>query len=416
MGNVEFDRQPYILEGSGFCSYRLQNIDTYLQRIVEKKMVAGVGALVIRHGKIAYRKSFGMQDIEQKIPMANDSIYRICSMTKTFTIVAAMSLYEKGYFKLHDPIEEYLPSFASMKVAQHDERGFVKLVPVKTPITFHHLFTMTSGFPFLLYSDNYSGQLFSDIIAREVKKLGGWDSLTTEKIVELASQVPLCFHPGEYWMYGFNHEILGRLIEIISGKKFSQYIEEVISKPLGLTDTDFYVPQHKQNRLCKVYAWNEGNLSHTTDLHINANVDPGISMAPAFESGGAGLASTLDDLGRYGQMLLNGGKFNGVRILSRKTIELIKRNHVSLDLTKKYGLESMSGYGYGLGVRTMLDTVTAGINGSSGEWAWGGALGTWYCLDPIEDLVAIFLIQRRPGGNTDLPKRFIQTVYGAIDD
>jgi CubicO group peptidase (beta-lactamase class C family) len=398
-------------EGSGLCPKRLLNVDAYLKRIVDEGQVAGAGGLIIRRGVWAYRKSFGMQDIAHQIPLQNDSIYRIYSMSKTFTVAAAMTLYEKGLFKLHDPIGEFLPAFADMKVAQHDSRGCMELVPARGPITFHHLFTMTSGIPYpgeQSYSSRFLAQANEKITGDAAKGIVP----TTARMVDAAAQAPLCFHPGEYWMYGFSHDVLGRLIEVLSGKSLSQYMEEVIFKPLGLHDTAFYVPAEKQGRLCKAYDFTEKGLVEITSF----GTDAGQPFPPAFESGGGGLASTLDDVGRYGLMLLNAGKLDGERVLSRKTIDLIRRNHVAPSQLQNFGFPAMAGYGYGLGVRTMMDTSVAGLNSSTGEWAWDGMLGTWYCVDPEEDLTAVFLIRRSPGGNDDLPKRFAQTVYAAIDD
>ncbi|MDR0524639.1 MAG: beta-lactamase family protein [Spirochaetaceae bacterium] len=393
---------------SGFSPARLRYVDEYFQRLTDTGEVAGAGGLIIRHGVLAYRKSFGMQDLAERIPMRNDSIYRIYSMTKTFTIVAGMTLYERGFFKLQDPISEFLPAFASMQVARHDPRGVVSLRPAEGPITFQHLFTMTSGLPYP-GNDSYSARLLGEI---QSAASSGPPPAAAE-LVDAAARGPLCFQPGEHWMYGFSHDVLGRLIEVISGQRLGAYMAETIFEPLGLRDTQFYVPTEKRSRLTKVYAPTETGLKEVRGF----TSDPGsTAVPPAFESGGGGLASTLDDIGRYGLMLLRNGKLGGTRILSRKTIALIRQNQVSTDQIKRFGFPSMTGYGYGLGVRTLLDPGAAGLNGSIGEWAWDGMLGTWYCVDPQEDLVAVFLVQRQPGGNEDLPKRFAQTVYAAIDD
>ncbi len=393
------------MKKSGFSAKRLENVSAYLQRIIEKRQVAGAGAYIARHGVTVYCESFGLQDIENNIPMTNDSIYRIYSMTKTFTVVTALTLYEKGLFKLHDPIAEFLPAFADMQVAEYDARGIMRLVPAKRPITFEHLFTMTSGIPYP-GEDSYSARVLADFQRKPGK-------ITTESAVDAAARTPLCFHPGDYWMYGFSHDVLGRLIEVISGKKLGKYMKEIIFDPLDLHDTGFFVPKEKQGRLAKAYTPHDGVLEEVKDLTLRcAETRP-----PAFESGGGGLASTLRDVGRYAQMLLNRGALDGNRVLSRKTIDLLRRNHlVDRHNVSEFGFSSMAGYGYGLGVRTMADTAAAGLNGSEGEWAWDGMLGTWYCVDPDEDMTAVFLIQRLPGGNEDLPKRFAQTVYGAIDD
>jgi CubicO group peptidase (beta-lactamase class C family) len=398
---------------SGLCPERLKNTDAYLRRIVDTGEVAGVSAAIVRRDITAYCKSFGMQDREQNIPMQNDTIFRIYSMTKTFTIVAAMTLYEKGFFKLHDPIAEFLPAFREMKVACHDSRGIVRLEDARRPISFEHLFTMTSGIPYP-GEQSYSALIFSEAEKLSIEDAARGKPWTTARVVDEAAKVPLCFHPGEYWMYGFSHDILGRLIEVISGKSLGTYLKDTILDPLGLTDTAFYVPAEKQPRLAAVYTHTESGLERLREPDW---VDPGKEKAPpAYESGGGGLVSTLADMAKYGRLLVKGGKLGDLRILSRKTVDLIRQNHVKPEVMSSFAFPQMAGYGYGLGVRTMQDKVPAGLNGSLGEWAWGGKLGTWYCIDPVEDLVAVFLIQRFPGGNDNLPKRFAQTVYGAIDD
>jgi CubicO group peptidase (beta-lactamase class C family) len=398
-----------VVRGSGFCPKRLGNVDAYLRRLVDTGQAAGAGALINRHGQTAYRKSFGMRDLRKGLPLREDSIYRIYSMTKTFTVAAAMTLYEKGLFKLQDPIAEFLPSFKDMIVAEHDERGIVSLVPAKNPITFEHLFTMTSGIPYP-GPESYSARAFSEI---QTRRSAGASGITTAEIADAAAGVPLCFHPGEYWMYGFSHDILGRLIEVISGKRLSEYLEELIFLPLGLKDTAFYVPEEKRDRLAKAYTLTETGLM---EIHGLAT-DPGEQgKPPAFESGGGGLASTLDDVGRYGDLLLNFGKLDGYRLLSRKTIELIRKNHTDPAHIRAWGFKAQQGYAYGLGVRCMADIAAAGLNSSPGEWGWDGMLGTYFSVDPEEDLVAVFMIQRIPGSLEDLARRFSQTVYGAIDD
>ncbi|MDR0730268.1 MAG: beta-lactamase family protein [Treponema sp.] len=388
----------------GFSGKRLGNVDDYLNRIIDQGEIAGAGAMIIRHGEEAYHKSFGFRDLERRVPMDNETIYRIYSMSKTFTIVTAMTLYEKGLFKLHDPIGEFIPAFKDVKVAAHDERGQLQIVAAKTPVTFEHLFTMTSGIPYP-GADSYSARAFAEAQGRMEGEL------TTMKAAEAAAGIPLCFHPGEYWMYGFSHDVLGALIEVLSGKSLGAYMNEVVLEPLALKDTAFFVAPEKRSRLARAYEWTEGGLKEKTDL------GPVPAAPPAFESGGGGLNSTLRDVGRYGLMLLNDGRLDGERILSRKTLDLIRRNHiVPAQRLAQFGFSSIAGYGYGLGVRTMMDTSLAGLNSSPGEWAWDGMLGTWYCVDPAEDMVAVFLIQRYPGGNENLSKRFAQTVYGAIDD
>ncbi|MCL2831789.1 MAG: beta-lactamase family protein [Treponema sp.] len=396
---------------SGLCPKRLKNIDAYLQRIVDQGKVAGAAGMIVRRGEEAYCSSFGMRDREKTAKLENDNIYRIWSMSKTFTIAAAMTLYEKACFRLHQNIADFLPAFKDIKVAESDERGIIKLVPAKRPITFENLFTMTSGIPYPGDSSYTARQLaeINHAAARDAKKGKPWN---TGKMVDEAAKIPLCFHPGDQWMYGFSHDVLGRLIEVISGKKLSQYLAETIFEPLGIKDTAFYVPEEKQNRVVKPYNLGPKGLVEINDAEgDNASPNP-----PAFESGGGGLCSTMADCALYAQMLLNNGRLGDERILSRKTIELIRANHVDEKRLRPSFFGHMGGYGYGLGVRTMLDTAAAGLNGSAGEWAWDGFMGTYYLVDPTEDMVALFFIQLVSGINSDLQRGFVQTVYSAIDD
>jgi len=397
----------------GLSPARLKNVDAYLQRIVDQGKVAGAGGMIIRHDAEAYCSSFGMRDLAGKAPLKNDSIYRIYSMSKTFTVVAAMTLYEKGFFILRQPIADFLPAFKDMKVAEHDEKGIVTLVPAKGPVTFEHLFTMTSGIPYP-EEGSYSGRLMAELSEKSARDAAKGKPWNTARTVDEAAKVPLCFHPGEHWMYGFSHDILGRLIEVISGKSLGEYLSETIFKPLGLKDTAFFVPKEKQNRVVKPYSLGPGGLKELTDLHD----DPASPHPPAFESGGGGLCSTMADCACYAQMLLHQGRPGtpAERILSRKTVELIRTKHcVPTEMSSKV-FTHLGGYGYGLGVRTMLDTARAGLNGSVGEWAWDGMLGTYYCVDPAEDLTALFFIQLKSEINSDLQRGFVQTVYSAIDD
>jgi CubicO group peptidase (beta-lactamase class C family) len=405
------DESSMNLNGTNLSKKRLERVSDYLRRLVDDGQAAGAGALINRNGVTAYRRSFGMRDLAKGLPMENDSIYRIYSMTKTITVAAALTLYEQGWFKLADPISAFLPAFTEAHVALHDERGHVKLVPAERPITFEHLFTMTAGIPYP-GSETYPGRFLAKVHEQAASDAASGRPWDTARMIEAIAQAPLCFHPGEYWIYGLCHDILGRLIEIISGMRFSQYLSRTIFEPLGMRDTGFYTPVEKQDRLAKAYHFTHTGLVELVGL----STDPGQASPPAFESGGGGLASTLDDVERYALMLLNNGRFNGERILSRKTIELMRRSHVAPSQLNGFGFPSMAGYGYGLGVRVMQDTAAAGLNGSIGEWAWDGMLGTWYCVDPDEDLAAVFLIQRSPGAPEDLPKRFAQTVYAAIDD
>ena len=394
----------------GFCPERLGNIDAYLKRIIDEGKVAGAAGMIIRRGIEAYHSSFGYKDMENKTLLKNDDIYRIYSMTKTITITAAMSLYEKGLFRLHQPIADFLPAFKNMQVAETDSRGIVKLVPAKNPITFWHLFTMTSGIPYP-GKESYSARLMEESY-RQSSNDSGSNTWNTARMIDETAKIPLCFHPGEQWLYGFSHDVLGRLIEVISGLSLGEYFSKTVFEPLGMKDTAFFVPPEKQERLVKPYILDSQGLKEIKDPHSFT----GREKAPAFESGGGGLCSTMADCALFAQMLLNNGKLGKYRILSRKTIELIRSNHCDPEILEPSFFPQMRGYGYGLGVRTMMDTAKAGLNSSKGEWAWDGLMGTYFLVDPAEDMTALFFIQLRSEINSHLQRCFVQTVYGAIDD
>jgi CubicO group peptidase (beta-lactamase class C family) len=332
-------------------------------------------------------------------------------MSKTFTIVAAMTLYEKALFRLHQPIADFIPAFKDAQVAEADGRGKIRLVPAKRPVTFEHLFTMTSGIPYS-GEDSYSARIMGEINKKAIRDLAGGKAWNTARMVEEAAGAPLCFHPGDHWMYGFSHDVLGRRLEVISGKTLGVYLKETIFDPLGLKDTAFYIPGEKQARAARPYRLSPQGLTLATDL----NTDPASPTPPAFESGGGGLVSTMADCSRYALMLLNNGKLGEERILSRKTVDLIRTNHCDLAELENSIFPHMIGYGYGLGVRTMVSPARVGLNGSFGEWAWDGMMGTYYCVDPAEDMAALFFIQLMSDINADLQRGFVQTVYGAFDD
>ncbi|MDR2505814.1 MAG: beta-lactamase family protein [Oscillospiraceae bacterium] len=392
-----------IREKTGFDPKRLARIDDLLKRFVDEGEVVGASVKVARHGETAYKGSAGFMNLEEKTPVKEDTLFRIFSMTKTFTSVALMTLFERGLVRLDDPLYKFLPEFRNMKVV--GERGY--LVDAACPITIRHLCAMTSGIPYP-GDDNAS--------AKAMKHIDDAldDSATTLKMAKAAAAAPLAFHPGDHWLYGFSHDILGAVIEVVSGKRYGEYLKEEVLDPLGLTDTAFFVPQEKRSRLARAYAHNYETGANTILLPPDLKEVP--FAPPAFESGGGGLISSIDDVSRFAQMLLNGGKLDGVRILSRKTVELIAANQLNAAQKADFNWDSVTGYGYGLCVRTMLNPAEAGTNGSVGEFAWDGMLGTWYAVDPKEDLTVVFMIQRLPPENGDHPKRLMQVVYGALDD
>lgn len=394
-------------DGPGVIVDRLGRIDSAINAEIEIGGIAGAVALILRNGDVVYHKSFGLADIESKVPMRTDSIFRIASMTKAITSVAAMVLYEQGHFQLNDPVAKYLPEFAQMSVISGvDEEGNVTAtVPATRPIKIIDLMTHTSGigYPFI-----------PSKVQRSYHDAGLIDGLTV-KDLKLASQMkvlatqPLLFEPGSAFAYGLSTDVLGYLVEVVSGKPLDQFLSEEIFDPLGMNDTYFYLPDNKAGRLVTLYnvVDDVGLVAHEgsgTDIEVNDALYP-IIGAKTYFSGGAGLSSTAHDYGLFLQMLLNDGEFNDARILGRKSVELMRTGRVDWD-----GDDIPD---FGLGFAVVSDLGRNGELASPGAYAWGGAFDTSYWIDPHEDLIGVYMSQARPT-NSDLSARFKTLVYQAL--
>lgn len=370
----------------------LNRADRAILKKINEGAIMGASLCVIHNGDEVYRKEFGMADKEKNIPMTRDSIFRCYSMTKPVTSAAVMTLVEKGKLALSDAASTYLPGFRNQKVLT--ENG---LVPVKREVTIQDLMDMTAG---VTYPDASfpAGEYMQKMIDTYYADIEKGKPTTTYDLANLIGQQPLEFQPGEGWRYSFCADVLGAIIEVITGMKFSDYLKETIFQPLGMVDTDFYVPEEKQNRFMQNYEYKEdtGKLEPCTWQHL------GLSYMhlkqPAFESGGAGLVSTVDDYSRFTQMMLHHGTYHGVRILGRKSIEYMTRNNLTEQQAKMYDWDSLYGYGYGNLMRQMTDVHASGGLGSVGEFGWDGWLGSYVAMDPVEDLTIIYVIQKC-GGN-----------------
>ncbi len=370
----------------------------------------GAAIAVIHKGREVFRNEYGYADKEKKIPMASDSIFRCYSMTKPITSAAVMTLIEKGLLSLDDRVDRYLPGFQDQKV--FTEKG---LVPVNTPVTIQHLMDMTAG---VNYPDASfpAGQPMQDMIDEYYRKIFEEDTPTTTlDLANLIGQQPLKFQPGDGWNYGFCADVLGAVIETISGKTFGEYLKETIFEPLGMTDTDFYVPEEKQNRFCQNYQY----MPETKTLEPCTWQHLGLSYfhlkKPAFESGGAGLVSTINDYSKFAQMMLNKGTYNGVRILGRKTVEEMTKNHLTEKQLATYDWEQLAGYGYGNLMRVLIDPEHSFCLGSKGEFGWDGWLGCYVSMDPVEDLAIIYVIQKCGGNGFRDIKVIRNIVYSALE-
>lgn len=378
-----------------------------LQRFVSSG-TAGCACRVVLRGETRYDGYFGYADLENEKPVAADTIYRICSMTKIVTCVSALRLFERGCFLLTDPLEEYLPEFCNPQVYRRAPDGTSEVVPAARSIRIADLFTMASGLTYA-NDDSETGRGVARAIAglqREEAQGGRFDLRAFSR--ELG-KIPLAFDPGTRWRYGFSHDILAALVEVVSGKEFARFLKEELFEPLGMPDTFFDVPESKRDRLAKTYDYlPEGRFAENTTAE--ASLRPGA----AFQSGGGGLYSTVPDYMRFAQMLLRGGELDGERILGRKTVALMAADHLSPAQRADFDWPVLAGYGYGLGVRVMTDPPAGCCNGSAGEFGWNGLFGSWVLMDPAEELAAVYMQQTLPHRDVAHQLRLRAAIYAAL--
>jgi CubicO group peptidase (beta-lactamase class C family) len=402
-------------EEVGLASARLANIRSVMNRHVAEKQIPGAIGLIARRGKIAYQETFGMADVEAGKPMRLDTIHRIYSMSKPITSVAVMMLYEEGKFQLNDPVAKYLPEFAKMQVGTEEkdpQTGMptLKTAPAKRPITVRDLLRHTAGLTYGVFGDT--------LIDREYRKAGILSDLNLAAFVTNLGKIPLLYEPGTRWHYSVSVDVLGRLVEVLSGKSFDQFLQERIFTPLEMRDTGFYVPADKKDRFAKLYSpTKDGKIqpavicaTRQECLEKFPNAVPSFLEPPTMPSGGGGLVSTTYDYLRFCQMLLNQGQYGGKRLLSRKTVQLMSSDNLGT-------IPGMGpGSGFGLGFAVSKAPGEAGMMGSPGEYNWGGAAGTRFWIDPQEELIGIFMIQILPHNGLEYGSEFRVMAYQAIAD
>ncbi len=375
-----------------------------LSRFVSSGQIAGCAVRIMRNDEVCLEEAYGCADIGRKVPMsAENTIFAIASMSKVITVAGIMRLYEQGLFKMWDPVSEYLPGFKHPKVAKEKPDGSYEIVDAAGEVTMRQLFTMTSGVPYP-WEDTAAGRIRIEKEKEYLKDHAGVPG--NIEYSNLVGQLPLAFEPGERWMYGFSIDVLGAVTEVLSGKRLGEYLKENIFDPLGMKDTGFFVPAEKQDRLATLYQIHEGLKPEKRDFP---------DCQPQFESGGGGMFSTVRDYSRFAQMLLHGGTLDGVRILGRKTVDLISTDHLTPEQRRGDSWETQRGYGYGLGVRVMTNPEFAGINGSVGEWGWDGAFGNWFCVDPKENLTCVYLTTNLPGDHYRFIPKLMASMYASID-
>jgi CubicO group peptidase (beta-lactamase class C family) len=376
-------------ESVGFSSAALAKMDEGMQAIVDQKHLSGVVTLVARHGKVVQHKAYGYKDLERRTPMTLDTITRIYSMTKPVTGVAMMMLYEEGKWKPTDPVSKYIPEFKNLKVFTGMGGDGVPTVeaPAHEP-TMGELMSHSAGFTYGLFGNTPVDKLY--------QAAGPLNAPSLQVFIDRVAALPLLYQPGTRWVYSVSVDIQGYLVEKLSGKTFPDFLRTRIFEPLGMPDTAFFVPQEKLSRVATIYSWNQSKSALVAERQ-----DPAITKMPGLPSGGGGLYSTAADYFRFAQMVANGGELDGKRLLKKSTIDMMHTNVLSdqvLNQNEGIGQARFSpaqGFGYDFAV--VLDPERAGRQVGKGSYWWWGAAGTWFWIDPTNDLVVIGIIQRRGG-------------------
>ncbi|HEY1650632.1 MAG TPA: serine hydrolase domain-containing protein [Acidimicrobiales bacterium] len=400
-------------DAAGMRADRLERITEHFgDNYVDTGKIAGCQITVVRGGHVAYARSLGLMDREHALPMADDAIFRIYSMTKPIASVALMQLYERGEFQLLDPVHRYIPEWRTLQVAEVQDDGTVTTVKPRRPMNMRDVLMHTTGLPGSLFPDNPVDEAFA-----EARRALGREQ-TLESVTALLAEHPLKFHPGTHWNYGLSTDIVGRLVEILSGQRFDEYLQHELFEPLGMTDTGFYVPEGSLSRLAACYQYRPA----TTPRLMEGEFANRVQHPHPYLSGAGGLVSTTHDYVAFCQMLANGGQLDGRRVLGRKTIELMTVNHLPGGATLQdlavggFGEGGFEGVGFGLGFAVGLGPSATAMAGSAGEYYWGGAASTAFWIDPVEDLFVVFMTQLFPSIAYPFRAQLRALVYQAIDD
>jgi len=400
-------------EAGGFSSARLARLDAGMEDWVKKKWVNGSVVLIARHGKIVFYKAHGYNDPDTKSPLDKKGIFRIASQTKAITTVAAMILWEEGKFSLDDPVSKYIPSFTNEVVLSsfNPKDTTYTTIPAKRPITIRDLLTHTSGLGYpaigtpaeiAIYAKNYM-----------TGGVGVRDQTLSDAMNRLGT-LPLFFQPGEQWKYGLNHDVLGYLIEIWSGMSLEDFFIKRIFQPLGMQDTYFNLPLAKGPRLVNFFQQDSTGAIKKTNKVFGGFLDMSYPLQKTgYFSGGGGLVSTIQDYAVFLQMLLNGGTYNGVRLLARNTVRMMTMNQIG-DLFVDLGVKTENKFGFGFSIITEKGSRLG--PSQAGTYAWGGVFSTSYWVDPKEDMIVLIYRQMWGPHVADTDKAFKPLVYQAIND
>jgi len=396
---------------AGFSAARLARITEHLETsYIEPQKIAGCQVVVSRHGHVAYHNSFGSMDLERSKPMADDTIFRIYSMTKPLTSIALMQLYERGMFQLNDPIHRLLPDWREQQIYVTGEGEHIQLRKPDRPMTMRHVLSHMTGLSYVATHHPVDKMYRSQGVRRT-------DGETLASFTDKLSNIPLHFAPGERWMYSYSTDVCGHLVELLSGMTLDRYFETHLFEPLGMTDTAFSVAAEKVDRFA-------ANYERAPDKSLRLIDDPATSAylsAPSFLSGGGGLTGTTADYLRFCEMLRTGGKFDDERIIGARTLDLMRQNHLpgGRDLAQlavgDFSETAYEGVGFGLGFAMSLNEVDAGALGA-GDYYWGGAASTIFWVDPLEDLVVVFMTQLMPSATFNFSGQLKNIIYSAIED
>ncbi len=396
-------------EEVGMSSERIQRVKDVMKTFVDDGKVKGLLTAIMRDGKLVHFETYGMMDAEQGKPMQNDTLFRMYSMTKVVTGVAVMMLYEEGHFTLNEPISKFLPEFENMSVYMDDGNT----IPANKPITIKHLMTHTSGISYDFYEGTPIAELYKE---NGLTIQAAYDSkMSLEDFIKVLAAQPLANQPGEAWHYGMSIDVLGRLVEVISGQDFGDFLDQRVFEPLGMTDASFTVTDDKLDR----FAANYLKLPNGNLLPIDPPEKSLYRQQSPLEFGGAGMVSTAEDYLRFAQMLVNGGELNGVRLLSPKTVDLMTTDHISSTLgenplSQLFAGDAFTGIGFGLTGSVVISPAANGNTGSIGEFSWGGAASTDFWIDRKEKLVGLVLTQLMPAGIEPTRTKMHQMTYQAI--
>lgn len=387
-------------EMAGMSSERLDRIKPVMQSYVDENKLPGMITMVARHGKVVHFEKYGLMDVDK--PMQLNTIFRIASMTKPVTSVAIMMLYEEGYFQLNDPVSDYIPEFKDVRVLSSIDKNGLHVVDQIKPMTIQDLLIHTSGLT----------GVGADSPVDSIYSATNLSDGSLKNMIQKISKIPLLYQPGTKWNYSRSTEVLGYLVEVLSGKPFNVFLKERIFNPLKMNDTDFFVPKEKFNRVGAVYA------PDSVGIKIIMEPDTNIVSIPKFLSGNGGLVSTATDYMIFSQMLLNKGEYNGVRLLGSRTVDLMTSNHISNEIMPddEFFGPLLSGMGYGFGFAILQDNVQADIIGSKGSYWWSGSGNTYFYIDPKEELIIILMAQFVPNFYYPVFKQLRVLSYQAIID